>query len=62
VVGPFPQTLQETWGRIYAEWFPSSSYEQIAGPEIVSHTSTDFSSPTFTSEIWIPIRKKEPLA
>ena len=62
VVGPFPQTLQETWGRIYAEWFPSSSYEQIAGPEIVSHMSTDFSSPTFTSEIWIPIHKKEPLA
>jgi len=62
VVGPFPQTLQETWGRIYAEWFPSSSYEQVAGPEIVSHASTDFSSPTFTSEIWIPIHKKEPLA
>jgi len=62
VVGPFPQTLQETWGRIYAEWFPSSSYEQVAGPEIVSLASTDFSSPTFTSEIWIPIHKKEPLA
>lgn len=61
-VGPFPQTLQETWGRIYAEWFPSSGYEQIAGPEIVSHASTDFSSPTFTSEIWIPIQKMEPHA
>ncbi len=62
VVGPFPQTLQESWGRIYAEWFPSSGYNQVAGPEIVSHASTDFSSPTFTSEIWIPIHKKEPLA
>ena len=61
-VGPFPQTLQETWGRIYAEWFPSSGYEQVAGPEIVRHTSTDFSSPTFTSEIWIPLQKKKPLA
>jgi len=62
VVGPFPQTLQESWARIYAEWFPSSGYNQVAGPEIVSHASTDFSSPTFTSEIWIPIHKKEPLA
>lgn len=61
-VGPFPQTLQEMWGRIYAEWFPSSGYEQVAGPEIVRHASTDFSSPTFTSEIWIPIYKKEPFA
>ncbi|MEY2373545.1 AraC family transcriptional regulator [Lysinibacillus capsici] len=61
-VGPFPQTLQETWGRIYAEWFPSSGYEQVAGPEIVRHTSTDFSSPTFTSEIWIPLQKKKLLA
>jgi len=62
VVGPFPQTLQEIWGRIYAEWFPSTGYEQVAGPEIVHHASTDFSSPTFTSEIWIPIQKNEPLA
>mgnify|MGYP000123046730 CR=1 FL=1 len=23
-VGPFPETLQNIWGRIYAEWFPSS--------------------------------------
>lgn len=23
-VGPFPETLQDTWGRIYSEWFPSS--------------------------------------
>lgn len=34
VVGPFPETLQNVWGRIYSEWFPSSNYEQIEGPEI----------------------------
>ena len=22
--GPFPNTLQETWGKIYSEWFPAS--------------------------------------
>ncbi len=24
-VGPFPETLQDIWGRIYSEWFPSSN-------------------------------------
>lgn len=57
-VGPFPQTLQETWGRIYSEWFPSNGYEAIEGPEIVWHESKDMSNPMYRSEIWIPIRKK----
>jgi predicted transcriptional regulator YdeE len=33
-IGPFPDTLQDEWGRIYSEWFPSSNYEQVGGPEI----------------------------
>ena len=24
-VGPFPDALQNVWGRIYSEWFPSSN-------------------------------------
>ncbi|MBO8163507.1 MAG: AraC family transcriptional regulator [Brevibacillus sp.] len=57
-VGPFPDTLQETWGRIYSEWFPSSGYEQIEGPEILWNEHNDINSPTFKSEIWIPIVKR----
>jgi AraC family transcriptional regulator len=57
-VGPFPETLQNIWGRIYSEWFPSSSYEQVAGPEILWNESKDVSSPTFRSEIWIPVSKR----
>lgn len=56
-VGPFPDTLQNVWGRIYSEWFPSSNYEQSEGPEILWNESKDVTSPTFRSEIWIPIRK-----
>ena len=26
-VGLFPDALQNVWGRIYSEWFPSSNYE-----------------------------------
>ncbi|OAJ75587.1 AraC family transcriptional regulator [Brevibacillus sp. SKDU10] len=57
-IGPFPDTLQDVWGRIYSEWFPSSNYEQIEGPEILWNENKDVTSPTFKSEIWIPILKK----
>jgi len=57
-VGPFPETLQDVWGRIYSEWFASTNYEQAEGPEILWNESKDVTSPTFKSEIWIPIRKK----
>ncbi|PWW28209.1 AraC family transcriptional regulator [Cytobacillus oceanisediminis] len=57
-VGSFPETLQNVWGRIYSEWFPSSNYEQREGPEILWNEHKDTTSPTFKSEIWIPVLKK----
>lgn len=57
-IGPFPSTLQNIWGRIYSEWFPSANYEQMEGPEILWNESIDVTSPTFRSEIWIPVLKK----
>jgi AraC family transcriptional regulator len=57
-IGPFPETLQDVWGRIYSEWFPSSNYEQLEGPEILWNKDKDVTSPTFISEIWIPVAKK----
>jgi AraC family transcriptional regulator len=57
-VGPFPETLQNIWGRIYSEWFPSSNYEIAEGPEILWNESKDVTSPKFKSEIWIPVIKK----
>ena len=56
--GSFPSTLQETWGRIYSEWFPSSSYQVTVGPEILSIKTKDLTSPSVKSEIWIPVLKK----
>lgn len=55
--GPFPSTLQETWGKIYSEWFPSSNYQVTEGPEILSIKSKDLTSPSVKSEIWIPVLK-----
>lgn len=60
-VGPFPATLQNIWGRIYAEWFPTSGYSLVPGPEILWNESKDFDSPTYRSEIWIPVVKRQPL-
>jgi len=56
--GPFPETLQETWGQIYAEWFPSSNYELAKGPEILNSKSKDTSSLNYQSEIWLPVVEK----
>lgn len=57
-IGPFPDTLQNVWGRIYSEWFPSTNYEQAKGPEILWNENKDVSSPNFKSEIWIPVLTK----
>lgn len=56
-VGPFPQTLQNVWGRIYSEWFPSSGYQAVVGPEILWNADKDVASLVFRSEIWIPVAK-----
>jgi AraC family transcriptional regulator len=57
-VGPFPETLQNVWGRIYSEWFPSSNYELAEGPEILWNENKDTTSAHYRSEIWIPVQKK----
>lgn len=55
--GPFPSTLQDTWGRIYAEWFPSSTYQIAEGPEILSIKTKDLTSQSVKTEIWIPVKQ-----
>jgi AraC family transcriptional regulator len=57
VVGTFPDAIQDTWAKIYAEWFPTSGYEMIGGPELLWNENPDMSRPDYKSEIWIPVRK-----
>lgn len=56
--GPFPATLQNIWGRIYAEWFPMSGYQSSGGPELLWNASKDTTLPDYHSEIWIPVVKR----
>lgn len=56
VTGRFPEAMQDTWGRIYSEWFPSVNYELTDGPEMLSIKDSDLSQPEVTCEIWIPVK------
>ena len=56
--GPFPETLQQTMAKTYAEWLPSSDYEVIDAPSF-SFTKMDSNKKDYAySEIWLPVRKK----
>ncbi|TWT05341.1 AraC family transcriptional regulator [Planococcus sp. CPCC 101016] len=56
--GPFPQQLQDTWGKIFSDWLPSSNYELIEGPEI-SFNGDMSDLQKIYSEIWIPVKKRQ---
>lgn len=58
IVGDFPKTLQDTWARIYAEWFPTSGCESTGGPEMLWNESPDTTKPDYKSELWIPVTIK----
>ena len=58
--GPFPDALQNVWGRIYAEWFPSANYERAEGPSILwTEQKAVTPAAVLKSEIWIPVVKKQ---
>jgi len=57
--GSAPEAVQDTWARIFAEWFPSSNYQLAEGPELLWFESKDFTAPNFRAEIWIPVKAKE---
>jgi len=52
-----PACIQDTWGHIYSEWFPSSNYQVVKGPEIL-FTDRNANSSNHKGEIWIPVETK----
>ena len=51
--------MHDVWRRIYAEWFPTSEYEQAEAPSFemyYGYGRGDFSYGV--GEIWIPVKKK----
>jgi AraC family transcriptional regulator len=57
-VGPLPGSIQNTFLRIFQEWFPATNYEHAHGPELEVYLDGDSSSPDYRCEVWIPIEKK----
>lgn len=56
VHGAMPHAMQNTWKKIFSEWFPSSGYEHAAAPELEVYTAGDASNSDYYSEIWIPVK------
>lgn len=56
--GRLPEGQQKVWKRIFTEWFPSSGYEMMDGPQLEWYSEGDITSEEYRSEIWIPVRKK----
>ncbi|QVK17020.1 AraC family transcriptional regulator [Mycoplasmatota bacterium] len=59
VRGPIGEKLQNTWKRIFSEWFPSTGYKHADLPELEVYYDGDTQSPNYLTEIWIPIIKEE---
>lgn len=56
--GPFPQTMQDTMARSYAEWLPSSDFALVKAPTF-SFTKMNTEKENYAySEIWVPVVKK----
>lgn len=58
VVGQMPQSIQEVWQRIFAEWFPATGFEHANAPELEIYPPGDTTAPDYRCEIWIPVVKK----
>ncbi|MEI6874751.1 MAG: GyrI-like domain-containing protein [Spirochaetota bacterium] len=56
--GPIPESIQSTWPRIMAEWFPTSGYERVPAPDLEVYPAEDPAHPEIHAEIWVPIGKK----
>ncbi|MBV6697927.1 AraC family transcriptional regulator [Kitasatospora aureofaciens] len=54
--GPFPQALQEMWGDVASQWFPSNPYESRPGPELL-RTRFVPGAGDAEAELWVPVTR-----
>jgi AraC family transcriptional regulator len=58
ITGAMPDAIQEAWGQIYSDWFPTSGYESFPAPNIEWYSDGDRNSSDYKTEIWVPVVKK----
>ena len=56
--GPLPGAIQALFSRIFTEWLPTSGFERAPSPEIEVYSDGDTTSPSYKSEVWVPVIKK----
>lgn len=56
--GAMPNSIQETWHKICAEFFPTSGYQPTYEMDIEAYTNGDMLAPDYYSEIWVSVEKK----
>lgn len=55
ITGAMPAAVQETWHKICAEFFPTSSYQPTYEMDVEAYTAGDMTAPDYRSEIWVPV-------
>lgn len=58
-VGKMPEAFQKLYKQIYTEFFPASEYQPCGGADFEAYPSADVSSPDYTCEIWVSVKKKK---
>jgi AraC family transcriptional regulator len=53
--GPITKVLQDTWKRIFSEWFPQTGHNHSMLPELEIYFPGDVNGEDYYMEIWIPI-------
>lgn len=53
-----PASISELWKRIYVEWMPSSTFEQVEGPCIERYFWKNDQYFEYRCEVWIPVTKR----
>ena len=56
--GAMPDAIQETWKKIYTEFFPNAEYEPTRDMDIEAYPDGDTDSPDYDCELWLPVLKK----
>ncbi len=55
--GPMHSVLQDTWKRIFSEWFPTTGFRHANLPEFEVYLGGDVNAADYKMEIWIPIER-----
>ena len=58
-IGAMPDAIQNTWHKIYSEFFPTSEYKPTYEMDIEVYPKGDMTSTDYKSYIWIPVEKNK---